>query len=213
MKKLLLLSISALCLNVMARASTFTFQDTVNYFGANPLPLLNPGLMMNAAHVVQLGTFNITPGGSGGDSVTINNRTGGSGTGYVDKGVTYVDADGFLVGAQRIAGGSVTFYFRDDNDAPPESVRFELPSYFNSGTVNLINRSVTLGQIGANVDIIADLDADGKLNFRVSRVTGDFFFDYARLNATATPDGGSTVMLLGCGLVALEGLRRKLQSA
>jgi len=66
--------------------------------------------------------------------------------------------------------------------------------------------------VGGAVGAIAfgDLAADGQLGYTVTWLSGPgFTLDTASLVATAVPDGGSTVMLLGSTLMGMAALARR----
>jgi len=60
---------------------------------------------------------------------------------------------------------------------------------------------------------LASLQTDGKLQYKVTVTSGDTWFKRARVDATGVykrvPDAGSTVLLLGLGILGLAASRRK----
>jgi len=136
------------------------------------------------------------------------------------------DADGIpdLTGynplSEQITGASVVFVLRDDSFFDgQEQVKIDLGSnFFQSGAV--LDSPLIFSILGGSVSgsALLDLDADGVLNYTISSADGDFVAISAFLSATAgpkstsVPDGGSTVALLGLGLLGLGWARRKLMA-
>jgi hypothetical protein len=160
---------------------------------------------VSSANVRVEGTFDIRTGD--GDSVTI-------GLPYHNPAETWSDIAGFRPSTDTIESAWAWFYFRDDQDAKLEAVRIALDRIPLSTTGNptpIGNLAFTIFD-GSAAGAIEALQVDGILQYKITQVSGDFFFDYARLdvNATRVPDAGATATLLGLGGLGLIVLRRKL---
>lgn len=119
-------------------------------------------------------------------------------------GQTFNSVAGYVPGTP-IQSGDVAFWFHNSaNDTFNITVGLgTLLSSANSGPVALVAQNL-------NATLIADLQADGVINYRIDNLGGTAItFDYALLRANV-PDGGTTVMLLGAGLSCLGLIRRKL---
>ncbi len=130
---------------------------------------------------------------------------------YYDPAQSFSDAAGFRPGAERVDSAQVYFYFRDDLDDPTkvEAVRLDLDYYTLTRDAEVANLSFTIFG-GEASGAIEALERDGRLVYNVTRVAGDFFFDFARLEVDAhVPDGGSTAILLGIGILGLAAARRR----
>ena len=120
-----------------------------------------------------------------------------------DQG-TFVSQLGFLPLTMQVVPGSVQFkfWFRDvDGDA--EQVRVNLD------TGDLVNNYGSFSapfspSFGGNGLIEGSFQADGRVNYIISAISGNFYADaaYAQLTASV-PDGGSSVGMLGIGLLCI----------
>lgn len=147
------------------------------------------------------GIFNIVTGD--GDTITI-------GAPYHIPSETISDVAGFTPGSETVDSAFVTFYFRDDVDDKTESVRIGLDNFTITRSYGIENIGFSIFE-GDAAGAIQALEIDGILKYNIIRVTGDFYFDYARLEVTAhVPDGGTTSVLFGMGILGLAALRRKL---
>ncbi len=123
---------------------------------------------------------------------------------------TYNSALGFTPGVQHILPGSVTirFLFRDPSGgAETFSVSVGSNTLFSQGSFNI---QLVLTSNGATASIEGILNSTGMVSYTIRRTTGEFWLDAAYLQATALPEGGPDVALLGLGLVALGAVRYKL---
>lgn len=121
---------------------------------------------------------------------------------------------GYNSGVESVTSALAQFWLADDLDWPRQSESFTVSlgsdSQWSSGPVRLL--------VGdkLNVTLLADLGADGILNYSVTAATGDFYLLAASLEACTerkpqqVPDGGTTLALLGLGLVGVAGLRRRM---
>ena len=113
---------------------------------------------------------------------------------------------GFKVGDEWATVGEVWFYIRDDGDNPAETVKVTIDDLeFRSGG---FSKSFVAFNGAATGTILGDVNADGKVNYTIERVAGDFYVDYAVMSIHV-PDGGVTLTLLGTGMVVLFGLKRR----
>jgi hypothetical protein len=158
------------------------------------------------------GTF--TPDGSGGGTVTFNNPlhvnfgTGDYATVPVGTDATFApitfDSAGHLVGGGNIPEWTFT--------VGSTLYSFDLLSLqsasFESGNPN------ALAMMGQGTVHITGFD-DTFATFAVQGTGKGFTFTILQASNTAvpTPEGGSALALLGLGLIAVEGLRRKLAAA
>jgi hypothetical protein len=131
---------------------------------------------------------------------------------------TYASADGFDPVRQDVVPGTgaFIFFFRDP----------DLTGVTNAVTVTIGSPSDPLqGVVGQTFQnqfvfsknmtgvIEGQISDTGILSYSVfNSGESPFVFDaaFARIEATAVPDGGSAVALLGVALVGIEGLRRKV---
>lgn len=148
-------------------------------------------------------------------------------SGYPAGNGTWTDAGGFLVGVDELTspgtGAYLDLWVRDDGDDPghqAEKFRLNVDD-FASGNQNA---TITFFQAQATASIRADIQADGKLQFTVTRQNGDFYLDYSALAVTAnrpdppeeptstTPEPASLVIwsVLGAGSwLGMRGRRRR----
>jgi hypothetical protein len=123
---------------------------------------------------------------------------------------------GFNPTLQQIDHAVVTFTLGDLFGSETYNISIESDSLFSGGSfTGLIN-------LGSDItgSLLADLNADGILNYTVSTTRGSFWLLNANLTAEASnfqsiptadvPDGGTSVALLGLGLLALAFVRTKL---
>jgi protein with PEP-CTERM/exosortase system signal len=99
-----------------------------------------------------------------------------------------------------------TFFFRDalgGGEAERINIGFN-DLVFNNGSFT----GTLVTELGGNAALVGNIESDGFVNYRIRAISGEFIFDaaYARFN---TPDGGSTVALLGFSLAAVGVLRRR----
>ncbi len=120
---------------------------------------------------------------------------------------------GYDPATEEILSATAAFRVYDDYDlfngetvsVTLEGVLFGSSSSFNFGTITL-NGSV-LGTV------LAELTDTGVISYTVTRSSGDFYLDSARLDAEAgpraVPDGGLPLALLGVSIAGLSIFRRK----
>ena len=177
--------------------------DAIPYRDIDEIP--SAERFVTSSHNRVEGIFDIVTGD--GDTVTI-------GSPFHDPSVTLSDIAGFSPGSDRIDSAFAHFYFRDDNDTQLESVRIALDRIKLSDTGNPSGMGMVSFDLfdGGVSGAIEALQVDGVLQYKITRVTGDFYFDYARLEveATTVPDAGSTLALFGVALAGLGAFRRKL---
>ncbi len=120
--------------------------------------------------------------------------------------------DGYNPLSEQVLSATASFRVYDDFDMSGETVSVSLEgvafgssSSFNFGSITL-NGSV-LGSV------LAELSDTGVISYTVSRDSGDFSLDWARLDAQAgpraVPDGGLPLALLGVSVAGLSIFRRK----
>ncbi len=131
---------------------------------------------------------------------------------------------GFNPAIHSITSAFASFAFADDSTSDTgEYVNVLLGNpyaAFMSGLeVDGTHPAVNFAWYGANVSgvFLADLTADGKLNWKVKVTSGDTYLKVAKLTAEGgnsdipgTPDSGSTIALFALGLVGIAGLRKRL---
>jgi hypothetical protein len=150
-------------------------------------------------------TFNIvSPDGT--DSFTVQIGIYSATTQH--GGTTFTSQLGYTPG-DPIEDGTVNFWFRNArNDSFEVTVGLDT-ILTSAGGGNVVFLSESLGAA-----LIADLEADGMLNYTVLNLgPTNIRFDYALLVVTTredvgVPEGGTTAMLLGLGFVGLAGIRR-----
>jgi hypothetical protein len=124
-------------------------------------------------------------------------------------GTTFTSALGYTPG-DPIVDGTVSFWFRAASGDTVE-VTVGLETILSStGSGNVIFLSESLG-----ATLIADIETDGTVSYTVLNVgPTPIRLDYALLVAiiddqqVPVPEGGTTAMLLGLGLVGLAGIRK-----
>ncbi len=129
-----------------------------------------------------------------------------------------ITSDGFVPGTDIATAAEATFTLTD-NDPNAETVRIRVP--YNVGYLvanGAFESTFTFGL--SSITVLADINADGILYYRVRAMSGDFYFNSASLTVngerpspndpTGVPDGGASVALLGMGLLGLGTLKRKL---
>jgi hypothetical protein len=157
------------------------------------------------------GSFDITSPGDG-DSITIK-------SGYTDSGLTVSDITGFRPGIDTVTSGVAYFYVRDDNDSAADRVNVKLDNISFVDNYKITTPVFVGNFLAAN--ILVQLNTDGKLEYSITpQGNTDFYIEYASLlvdatlgsvpSPTAVPEGGSTLLFMGCGLIALAGVKKKL---
>jgi hypothetical protein len=145
--------------------------------------------------------FNIVTLDGSGDTFTVASPPYNTTTQNGNK--TYTSQAGYLPG-HTVTDGTVNFWFRGtQNDSFIITVGLStLLTTSNGGPVSFKSDDL-------NVTLIADLEADGKINYTIlNGFASAITLDYALLTANA-PDGGTTVLLLGAALTGLGMLRRR----
>jgi hypothetical protein len=119
---------------------------------------------------------------------------------------------GYNPAHQTVVSATAWFLLSDDHDAAEEYVVIDLGSVANYFGPIEVDFSLVGGPVTGSA--LLDLSADGVLSYTIRATSGDFWAKFAKLCATATPvavpDGGMTVVLLGCAFVVVEALRRNL---
>jgi hypothetical protein len=133
-------------------------------------------------------------------------------------------ADGFVPGVDTAISGTAYFDVTDyANLNSREKISIDLGSIseITSGTVEDYSFNFDSSGGSSDLTILADINADGLLNYTVTATKGDFFLDDAELQVEATvpggaggisgnavPDGFSTAALLGLGLLGIFAARQ-----
>lgn len=127
--------------------------------------------------------------------------------------------DGFLPGTHEVLEAEVTFAFADgttpdgdeivtivlDLESIPELTDIEVDG---SHTAGFDFYSYSLPVTGT---LMTSLNDDGKLAYSVTITEGTAFLKEARLDARGVPDSGSSLALLGLGLLTLFSARENLR--
>lgn len=149
---------------------------------------------------------------------------------YLSSGQSYsgifdITDNGFNSALHIVNSAYASFAFADDSDYDSsETVNITLGTPFlafiSGQEVDGDHPAVNFAWYGNNVSgtFLTDLNADGKLAWKVTVTEGDTYLKVAKLEATGTtrtqtpgvPDGGSTAALLGLGLAGLVALRKRL---
>lgn len=123
-----------------------------------------------------------------------------------------IAAQGYVPGGQgsTIHSAYASFIFRDylRQAGDDDEVTIDLGNALFAAASDIEFALLTVGN-SLTLGLIADLSADGKLDFTITAVDGAFLFKGGSLTATV-PDGAWTVSLLGMGLLGLAAVRRKL---
>ena len=119
--------------------------------------------------------------------------------------------DGYVPGS-GLSSATVTFWVHDQtrHELADEIASVVLDGeWFSNSPSNLPFANVAFGgNLGLN--LLLALEANGTLSYTVTAVSGSLFLKRAEL--TAVPDAGSTIMLLGLGLLGIIAARRRVQS-
>lgn len=123
-----------------------------------------------------------------------------------------LDRAGFQPGCETVTCGEAWFLFVDDQFCDKEEkVKVTLGSDVLKGGGFVWGFSFLGGAISG--DLLADLNADGILKYTIKATKGDFYVKQAGLiveaHKTCVPDGGTSLALLGLGLIGLAGFGRK----
>lgn len=154
------------------------------------------------------GEFNITD--NGGDSVLdiLALFAGVAGDGYDPITETIVKASVVFTFFEDFTGNALADGFAKEKF----TIELGANSFKNGGGFFIPFVPVLSG---GEIDIAAqlDLDAEGKLSYTVRSTKGDFILGSAGILAEAAPravpDAGSTLALLGLGMLGLTALRRR----
>ena len=124
------------------------------------------------------------------------------------------DVGNYQTGTDLVSA-TASFFFADDNDRAIEKVNVFIGLFDGSFNTLLQSQSLTTITFGASTISLAILETFGGINYSVSSSGGDFKLSHAVLTATpatvrGVPDGGTTAILLGLGLLSLVAIRRKL---
>lgn len=123
---------------------------------------------------------------------------------------------GYNPATMTVTGAEMVFKFFDFGGSESFNIKLNLtptenPTVFTSGSIGLTFTSPTLNVTG---DALVTLDVTGALKYTVTRTSGEFWLDNAKLTAHIAerhvPDGATTAMLLGLGLVGIA-LAARLQ--
>jgi hypothetical protein len=181
------------------KALNASFDTDFQYRDADPI-----GVSIASGGSFLGGTFNIATGDADANTFTVNSAFGYLGGQHANE--TYLSHSGYTP-LTPISGGEFDFWFHN-SAGDTFTINVSL-----SALVSAASGPVTFKSDSLNATIIADLQADGIVNYSVlnagpTAVT----FDYAALgaNVASTPDGGATAMLLGIGFLGAAGVRRKL---
>ncbi len=121
-----------------------------------------------------------------------------------------IKPDGYNPATEKVVSATAWFLLVDDADEAQEYVQIDLGSLENYYGPIEVDFSLVGGPVTGTA--LLDLSQDGVLSYTIRATSGDFWAKFAKICATAcpvsVPDGGTTVALLGCALVAVESLRR-----
>jgi hypothetical protein len=168
----------------------------------------------NAAYY---GTFDLLTAGAEGNSADMS----GYGGEYGGNGI-FSDIGGFQRGS-HIDNATVAFWFSDPQGSGEQwAMRVEVTTLTRQ-FYHTVEEGTDLGQEYYyqlfespmyDVDILFNLSETGQLNYKVQVDNGSFRLDAGILTVNATqpvPDGGSTAILLGLGMIGMVGVQRKLR--
>ena|SRR5438445_750554 len=137
-------------------------------------------------------------------------------SGFPSQNGTFTDRGSYVPGTP-ISDLTVRFYLTDASLIPIDVFAVSLDGYTTAGI--MIGQKATFSFKGGS-GVIDMVEADGQLSYTVSSILGDFTVKYALLTANTTesasvrvPDGGSTVTMLGFGLLAMIPLHRRFHLA
>ena len=142
-------------------------------------------------------------------------------TGYTDE-FNIVTPGGYNPATQEVTSATATFSIWDA-DMPgggSEQVRIDLGSSSDWITQNNFSLALVLSS-GLELSLLADLNVDGIISYRLRQAqsgsgTLSYYLEQAELVAQVAelpvPDGGTTLAMLGLGLIGLGALRRKLSA-
>jgi len=127
---------------------------------------------------------------------------------------------GYNPALHTITSAYATFAFADDSSGDSSeyvTIKLGTPygNFITGQEVNGTHPAVNFAWYGANVTgtLLADLSADGRLNWKVQVTSGDTYLKVAKLIAEGTtrsvPDHGPTLTLFALGLLALMAARRR----
>ncbi len=218
-----LCAIAALCIGVSARADTYTFVDW-NLQGLNSYKFLAQGQ-------TYYGTWNISDEPNWSSSLDImsvstdfwfaDDNDSDTTTKWVSTGYykTY-----YYYGKKYTKWVSTGGYY----DTVANPINYEEVDIFVGGQqvadnievdgtinyyTNLISYDLWSYDLSTYLSIVADISADGILSYSVKSVKGDTYLKETRLTVVGqtplVPDSGSTLALMGAGLVALAAFRRR----
>lgn len=197
-KKLILVGAATAVFGSAAFANTQTFTAFNDYDHG----ILNPGVYLTSTGFLGVSSF----------SDTFNLTT-----------------DGFVPGVDVAVSGSAYFDITDYvNPGDKDRISVDLGSIdeLSHGQVHDYTFSFNTAGGTSDLDILADINLDGELDYTVSATKGDFFLSDADLSVQAVvpvsgngngdarvPDGASTFGLLSFGLAGLTSLARKYSGA
>jgi len=102
-----------------------------------------------------------------------------------------------------------SFFFRDPNGGS-ERERIDIGDIQVDQNGNFsVRLNTTFGGSGL---LRGSIESTGAVTYRVTAAAGEFYLDGAYAGFQ-TPDGGSTVVMLGMALIGMELLRRRLRTA
>jgi VPDSG-CTERM motif len=212
MKKQLIMAVAALSMAAGAQANVYTFADA-DYFGTihstggvnppngspNGVTLTFGGATPSATTTFDFVSPDATP------SFVI-------GSPYLPATVrgTYSTQLGFQVGTHSVLDGFVTLFLRDPAGGT-EGIKY---------TSSLNSQTITHGEFttqlviseGITANVAGFIDSNGFISYTVAATSGSFILDAAYMEIHATPDGGSTLTLMGCAVMGLGIFRRKVKA-
>jgi hypothetical protein len=165
------------------------------------------------------GTFNLLTAGAENDSQTMTGYGGDLG-----GNGTFSDLGGFQLGS-TVENAAIEFWFSDPAGGGADGyvIRINVASlqmygyaeWDVSNDTDKEYQSVAIEGTSFGAEVLLAISNTGIVEWKIQSLdSGSFNVDAGRLivNATApVPDGGSTAILLGMGMIGMVGLQRKLR--
>jgi hypothetical protein len=161
------------------------------------------------------------------DLDVVNTKLSASGTATYASTFNIKD-DGFVPGYHKVDAAIISFWLADDGDSAGEAFKISLDGFSSSSQTmqsqNAFTTYLLLGTTQVGIGLLASLNVDGVLDYRVTATYGDFWLKSAILIADAeiaptspgpgtsggssVPDTGSTLILSSIGLAFILAGRR-----
>lgn len=164
-----------------------------------------------AAGLSAVSILNATPDWSAVDTVVANDPQM-VGMGYEYSGLLDITTSGFIPSTMVVTSATVSFSIYDLLQGGDGTVGITLDNALFISGVPVSTNWISAGVTGT---FLSSLNVDGMLNYTVTVTDGLVLLNESKLDAWGTvrqavPDGGTTLVLIGLGLIGLLAARKHI---